>query len=443
MRYLPLVLVLLWGCSHGAPSDRNVAFSAKGATEATLTFSHEVEIESGSKPSMSTAKEQVEKQVQHLFGPMERAEYKAAPKEDHTISNISIKKGETEGTYLISYDYEGTIVIDKGPRNKYDVILPNNPDSIFQKAMVRGHNPCTDDHYQTEGDFWYFWSPAPTYPKCKLKEGEDYQVVHGQIEREKNTRTTYPEYDRLANKDEIRIDVFFGMDDPSHNHDPAKSKDDGALSYRALKKRLEKSGFEFEAWSDADSRQIVKGKATLPYVEEGTKQSGDITMRVRLFFGETGIDEDSRSFHYFFKDGLANASVVLYDGHSGLGGHLDLDAIAEAEGFRFTMPKNRYQILFFNSCDSYTYYNTKFFQKKRKGRGNGIDPKASKNLDVLANGLGTEFDVEQNENFSLIDAIDDWAAKGKWTSYQKLAAEIDDDNLFTVNGDEDNPTKPR
>jgi hypothetical protein len=238
--------------------------------------------------------------------------------------------------------------------------------------------------------------------------------------------------------------VFFGMDDPGRSHDPARSKDDGALSYRALKHKLERAGFRFAEWSDRDSRKIVKGtRATLPYVEEGTKESGALTLRARLFFGETGIDENSRAFHYFFRDALAKASVVLYDGHSGLGGHLDLDSIAEAEGFRFTMPKNRYQLLFFNSCDSYTYYNTLFLRKKRRGRGGGVDPKASKNLDVLANGLGTEFDLEQNANYALIDAIDTWAAFGKWTSYQKLASAIDDDNLFTVNGDEDNPARPR
>jgi hypothetical protein len=448
MRYLlPLVLILS-ACSHPAPnaqlSDRHVAFAAKHATEATLTFSHKVEIILPAKPTKAEASEAIESQVQHLFGPMERAEYMAAPKEDHTISNISIsRKDKDSNTWEAAYDYEGTIVVEKGPRNSYDVILPNNPTTIFQTAMRGSHNPCTDEHYQTEGDFWYFWSPAPTYPKCKLKEGDDYQVVHGQIERiNPESKSTYPEYDRLVQSGEIRMDVFFGMDDASNSHDPAKSKDIGAQSYRALKKNLKEMDFKFADMSDADIRKIAKPAKSLPHVEVATKELGDITLRVQLFFGETAIDENSTAFHYFFRDSLRNASLMIYDGHSGLGGHLDLADIASTEGFKFSLPKDQYQIFFFNSCTSYTYYNTKYFQKKRGKGKSRVDPKGTKNLDIMANGLETSFDLEQNASMAIITAIHDWAEKGKWTSYQKLAKTIDDDNLFSVNGDEDNPTRP-
>jgi hypothetical protein len=325
------------------------------------------------------------------------------------------------------------------------VILPNNPTTIYQAAMIGHHNPCTDEHYQSEGDFWYFWSPAPTYPKCRLQEGADYQVVHGKIERIKaGSRTTYPEYDRLVKSGEIRIDIFYGMDDPSYAHDPMKSRDINAESYRSSKKNLESLGFEFNRMSEKEILQITKPNEPLPYVEIGTKTVRGITLRAQLFFGETAIDENSAPFHYFFRDSLRNASVMIYDGHSGLGGHLDLAEIAKAENFKISLPQDQYQIFFFNSCTSYTYYNTLYFQKKR-GRGESprVDPKGTKNLDILTNGIESAFDTEQYASFSLLSAIDAWAEKGKWTSYQKLAKAIDDDNLFSVNGDEDNPRKPR
>lgn len=56
---------------------------------------------------------------------------------------------------------------------------------------------------------------------------------------------------------------------------------------------------------------------------------------------------------------------MIYNGHSGLGGHLDLKAIADLQGFRIAPNKNRYQIYFFNSCTSYTYDNTTYFNRKR------------------------------------------------------------------------------
>lgn len=442
MRIL-LSFLLLTACAQTRPlPDRHVAFVSKHATEATLTFSHKVEMITNRRPTKAEARDQIEKQVLHLFGPMERAASMAAPKEDHQISNVQISL-PSPGLAEISYDYEGTIVVEKGPRTNYDVILPNNPDLIYQAAMVGNYNPCTDDHYQGEGDFWYFWSPAPAYKKCRLKEGVDYQVVRGRIERiNPETKSTYPEYGRLVQNGEIRVDAFFGLDDPAHSHDPARSKDAGAESYRALRKSLKEMGFAFSPWTPEKIRKIAPVSALLPHVEEGTKTAGEVTMRVRLFFGETAMDEESTPFHYFFRDGLGHASVLIYDGHSGLGGHLDLEEIARINNFRITLPKEQYQIFFFNSCTSYTYYNTLYFQKKRGSTKRRVDPKGTKNLDILANGLETAFDLEASANLGLITAIHDWAERGKWKSYQKLAKEIDDDNLFTVNGDEDNPTKP-
>jgi hypothetical protein len=134
---------------------------------------------------------------------------------------------------------------------------------------------------------------------------------------------------------------------------------------------------------------------------------------------------------------------MIYDGHSGLGGHLDLEEIAKARNWKkIELNRNKYQIYFFNSCTSYTYYNALFFQKKvRKGRSK-VDPKGTKNLDVLANGLSTEFDVMHDTSMRLIRAIHHYARANTWTTYQRLAEDIDSDNLFTVNGDEDNPTEP-
>jgi hypothetical protein len=46
-----------------------------------------------------------------------------------------------------------------------------------------------------------------------------------------------------------------------------------------------------------------------------------------------------------------------------------------------------------------------------------------------------------NSNFAVLSALDQFAESGKRRSYQQLAKEIDSDNLFGVNGDEDNPSE--
>ncbi len=174
-------------------------------------------------------------------------------------------------------------------------------------------------------------------------------------------------------------------------------------------------------------------------LESLEKSAGDQTLVVNLFFGESGIDQKSQAFHYAFRQGIKDAAILIYDGHSGLGGHLDLTEIAELRDFKFEFPKDKYQIFFFNSCTSYTYYNARFLQRKVK---RGRNQQATKNLDLMVNGLATYFDDEQIGNLALIRAVDRWAKSGVWTSYQTLAKRIDTENLFAVVGDEDNPNRP-
>ena len=436
--------------------SRNPNFVAKRATEARLTFSHFVEMDSASKPTMDEATEQIEEQVLHLFGPMERSKASAAPKEDHIITNKKIrKKPDTKNTYQISYDYSGTIVLEVGPKKFYEVYLPINPSKIFARAQATSGDNCTDHHYNSEGDFWYFWSPAPFEEResCKLVKDEDYSIVQANIERiDNDVPTTYPEYDRLPDQNGlITIDIYFGMDDPKNSHDPYSSKDINAETFRATTKSLKDLGFTITPWTDAEINKIATFRLPKDIFVQTARKSypnRKIEVAVRMFFGETGLDEDSKPFHYFLRDSLANASIMIYDGHSGLGGHLDLDAIAEVNRFKkpIVLNKKRYQIYFFNSCTSYTYYNALYFREKvsrRAKKSKFSDSKGTKNLDILANGLSTSFDVMQNNDLTLISAVDTWAGKGQWTSYKGLAKRIDSDNLFTVNGDEDNPPPKR
>jgi hypothetical protein len=126
----------------------------------------------------------------------------------------------------------------------------------------------------------------------------------------------------------------------------------------------------------------------------------------------------------------------MYGGHSGLGGHLDMPSMERMEGFTLTPPKDRYQIYYFNSCTSWTYYNLPYLRRK----ATESDPKGSKNLDILANGLETYFTVMGPTIAAVAQAVDMWASGQGAMSYQNLARAIDSQNLFGIVGDEDNPT---
>lgn len=436
-----ILLTSLFIFSNAFAVERKL-YVGKDSTEAVMTFSASVQMTGLAKPSKTAANERIEDQVVHLFGPMGFAQYPSVPKGDHAIEITNIVK-TSENLWSVEYNYKGTLVVKNGPRSKYTITLPFNPKTIYKASLARnGHNPCTDEHYQSEGDFWYFWNPEQS--GCKLKEGKDYFTVEADIERIQNTAQSFPEYERLADKNGVvKISMLMGMDDPSKDKNPNRSNDVNADNFRDLKSSLQSMGFESRVLKTEEVSEIVTAKTRFnAYVEQFVKNvensDGEIKkIVVDIFFGPSGIDEDSTAFHYYFKHALEQSAVMMYDGHSGLGGHLDLQSIQETEGFTINPAKNKYQIYFFNSCTSYTYYNTMFFDRKKTDE----DPKGTKNLDILTNGLATYFSVMHDTNLSLIKAIDAFAEGRSRVSYQTIAKQIDSGNLFGINGDEDNPKK--
>lgn len=127
------VLSFLAACSHQENTPRQISFVSKKASEATLTFEHSVQMESATKPTVAEAKEQVAEQVQHMFGPMERSDTMAAPKEDHEIelNSSDIEKIE-DGLWKISYRYSGTLVLQNGPRTGSP---PSEPRQYLQSRL--------------------------------------------------------------------------------------------------------------------------------------------------------------------------------------------------------------------------------------------------------------------------------------------------------------------
>jgi hypothetical protein len=455
---------------------KSLSYTGSGSTEAILEFTHFIELPVSEKSGIdeSLILKKIEEQVLHMVGPMARVPFRSSPKGDQEINTLPnnreyIKDELGKITKLrVHYNYKGTAVVDKRATSPYTLYLPLDSEDLYFKAGGSSEdNLCTDPHYTAYGDFWYFWSP--TRPGCEnnLVENVDYHAVLAKITRIPNSSSpkgvkTYPEYKRLADKNgTVKIMLLMGMDDPSNNPNPilsagAEDDDLNALNFRKIRSKLmgppSRGGFGFKArrWENSEINAVLEeGTRPLPYVEEfietysPTNQRGQ-RLEVVMFFGKAGIDENSKGFHYFFRKALKEYSVVIYDGHSGLGGHLYLDGIEELRSeqsgkpFRFELPICKYQILYFNSCSSYSYYNASFFPQKKTAS----DPAGTKSLDIVATGLETAFDGGARTNLELISTVRNWLKYGPSVakSYLELVKRLENDNLSGVNGDEDNPT---
>ena len=144
----------------------------------------------------------------------------------------------------------------------------------------------------------------------------------------------------------------------------------------------------------------------------------DFTLRIETLFG---ADEDTEPHRHALKHG----DVVVYNGHSYIGyGPLD------PSNFTAASFPSTYQLLFFDSCVSFNYYEKDFFTLK---------PGGSKVLDLITNGIEAPEYRSGEMQGNLIGKLLD----GSMPSYQALLGSASEtDSLRVVDGELDNSFHP-
>jgi hypothetical protein len=406
-------------------------YGAKSA-EAKINFKAKIQIASSSTginllnigANKAEFDEVINLQIRHLMGILQAESfvnvfgYPGVLGENHLFKMTKITEIETQ-LYEVEYSYKSKMVLHKDAfKNKkirtLPLILPLNPTSIYANSMDGDYNPCTDEHYQAEGDFWYFWDPAKD--GCDLINRPELLVkVKANAELIPNTRVSYPEYDKLygPSKDfkTLEISVLFGLiRDENIKPDRINRRDEGYTALRYSEKVLLDKGFKLVEKTNQGTN--LWRVYELPF---GVKNESKIKTRVKFYLGDTGISSEDPTFHGKLVSAFETA---------------DLESLPT-----INFKKRKYQIYFFNGCSSYPYFNGSFFEAKG----------GTKFLDVVTSGLPT-FAITAGPN---VMAFLDNFLKGKKLSYQKILRDLEDSNedngtyLTGVNGDEDNTFKPR
>jgi hypothetical protein len=371
----------------------------------------------------------VKTKVKYLLGYMRRNPQ--SPSSVYPKYKVSTLKIEDTGTqYRVWYQVSGKGVFSPDQAS-YTFLIPISHSTIYEKAQDR----CTviDGEKVDASTFWYHWDPY--LAGCPLKENVDFVKYTTTLSYIANTKNSYPEYDRLFASGTMSAWSFFGVAEYEEtNWNPMTSADISARDYIHQRDILMNSyKMSSRVWSDSEVRQYFNG-SNLPYIEEFTKNTSKGSVVFRLFFGNTGLDHDSKAFHAFLKIALSNSQVMIYNGHSGIGKNLNLSSIESARGYKLTLNQN-YQIYFLGSCVPYAYYTDMFFQRKVSA----VDSKGSKNLDIIT--FGDESIFGNHYDDRLIAAIFDYADNNRKRTYQQIIG-TDTGYYLGVNGDEDNPTAP-
>ncbi|MEI6397360.1 MAG: hypothetical protein WCO71_01195 [Pseudomonadota bacterium] len=320
----------------------------------------------------------------------------------------------------ITYSYSDRAVFHKDVFRKFgnDISfwLPKEVTGFYAKGIPPGKrkNLCTDAYYNDEEDFWYFWNPR--LEGCPLKN-KDMVRVQAHFTPVEETTSTYPDYARLygtgGDRKTVKAAIVFGIDENFH------SGDLGRVSYAGFTKNLLVHGYQ---------RTLRE-----PLREVFTHPGADFDAEISVYLE----NPETKRFDETVFEALETADIFLYDGHSGLGGHLEPARFEEFLGRKLELPKDKYQIYIFQGCSTYAYYNESYFKLKKSD----ADPSGTKNLDIVTAGIELLFENGADQDFAIIDGL----VGATRPSWQKIITDIyavapESTALHQVNGDEDNPT---
>lgn len=298
-----------------------------------------------------------------------------APKSPSQIKIISSK--EIENNLIeIEYENKGQLILHKEAAAKIledqKIILPMpvNPYESYDKN-------CTDEHYDSFGDYWYFYD---VYKKgCVYLSKAPYAtdvLIDIALPKTKKIDLTMKRHmlrGDNGNGEVFSIAMIHGFADDTKDPD-----DSGRINFKEMNDFFIEQGF---------AKTNIKSKSQYPlflFTKDVQLTNGKtIKIEIQHLLVETAIESRSKIFATFFKDAVFNADVIIYAGHSGLGGNLDIPSL-EAKVGAFEFNKNKKQIFYFDSCSSYSYYLEHFKVEKTKAK-----------IDIMTNGLSSYFHTAQ------------------------------------------------
>lgn len=333
-----------------------------------------------------------------------------------TNTKITILQSHINGAnYEITYKNTGKMILHKDVAKKlldqesFSVPMPINTHNIYDPN-------CTDSHYDTFGDYWYFYDIFKD--DCTYLNKEPYST---DIEIKIS-----PVYQLILNKsariDQIRADngngnifsIYIIQGFSESKKDPA---DSGRINFNETNNYLISEGFELKKLKSKTPYPLYQLTKTIT-----TEDGDEILIQVNHLLTETSISSKSKVFAEYFKTAVYEADILIYGGHSGLGANLDIPSLEEKAGpFEFNETKK--QIFYFDSCSSYSYYLEHFESQKKKSK-----------LDVVTNGLSSYFHTSQVTMKAFFKHLT--TTKNKDVSWKKVLADMEktlDGETYLIN----------
>lgn len=316
--------------------------------------------------------------------------------------------------HLVNYKVSGKMLLQNKVAQSvliaksWTLTLPYELDTFYDES-------CTDEHYNSIGDFWYFYDP--------FRKGCEYL--------QKSPVASFVTLNFSASRSKIqdasaRLDLLRGDNGNGEvfqittmngfAEDSKSSTDEGRESFQNINRWLIKKGFTEKILNHSSNRPVHQ------YEKEVTGQNGkSMTIRVIRLLAETSVASKNVTFAKVFKRAIEESDILIYAGHSGLGGNLDIPSLEEKAG-KISFSANKRQIFYFNGCSTYSYYLAPFAEQKSKSK-----------LDIITNGLSSLFITEFNETSRFMEILFDLDKNPSWMEVLKSMESTLDGRSYLLN----------
>ncbi|MBC7467191.1 MAG: hypothetical protein H7256_14470 [Bdellovibrio sp.] len=404
----------------------NAQIISPSGVEVKFSYTTTIEVPADQPDS---PEDQAQFHAQHMFGILHSPELMAtygieanseggigAPRARMKIKILDSKT--VRNKVILTYSNIGQMILNKKAAaailnaGSFVLPLPTNPYKIYKKS-------CTDSHYAGLGDFWYFYDPfrygCESLSQAPLATNVEFTIELFKAKKmDQTARLPYLRGDN-GNGDFFSIYMIHGFSKGLKVKD-----DDGRMNFNEFDDYMRAQGFveSRESSGTIVPLHIFKKEIIL---DNGKK----IKVEVKHMLVDTDIASKSVAFAQFFKQAVETADVILYGGHSGLGGFLDISSL-EAKAGKFKFNPKKKQLFYFDSCSSYSYYLETFAAEKTKAK-----------IDIITNGLTSYFETSNAVLVQLMNHL--LTTKTEDTPWSKILGDMEkvldgDSYLLNVGG---------
>ncbi|MEZ0391347.1 MAG: hypothetical protein ACAH59_03970 [Pseudobdellovibrionaceae bacterium] len=447
--FLALLLLPLVACH----SSRSSSFNESPAEQAQLYSldgsERQVQFQAilkSSEKSLETlsptrVRYEIKDLIPFLYGPLTTRQW-GAPQKGEQIEILTQQAFVQDGVVMVPYIYRGTWLIGKKL-----LAAPFFLPVPFSTGLLDTPqwNQCTDSHEGHNGwdMFWYYWDP--TRWGCDHREGVNFQTVQIQMNPQETPQTflSFPEYRKMIRMEGqqpvVSMSFAFGYVEDPEVPRPFTDRDAGMIEFQRfhqlLRSVLLPMGFQ-------ENPVLQKAFDDLGEERIGTRFVGwknGVLYRIHVL-AAAGVDQMDLFAHSYAKE---HESFFAWFGHSRVGSGFDAQRFHQIvsnnpEIFSLT---SDYQLVYWAGCNSYSYYTAPFFEMKASLQPD-VDPRGSKSLDIISNGLPSLFAFNTDNAEILFRALFNPESP---TSYQALVNQLEAkahswgyEVLVNVLGDEDN-----